>query len=77
MGQFAAKCYMGRRFATTWAEVVPMQILDIKLLSAALRVKWDHHTRDRDAVRLLRERVPGHDDGEYAEAFRLATRDGR
>jgi hypothetical protein len=50
-----------------------MQILDIKLLSAALRVKWDHHAHDRGALRLLRERVPGHDDGEYAEAFRLAT----
>jgi hypothetical protein len=50
-----------------------MQPLDPELLSAALRVKWDLNAGERDAVRLLRERAPGHDDPEYAEAFRLAT----
>jgi hypothetical protein len=49
-----------------------MHILDMKLLSAALHVRWNP-AGATDPVRLLRERAPGHDDSEYAEAFRLAT----
>jgi hypothetical protein len=43
------------------------------LLSAALRVKWEQgYLGERNALRLLGERVPGHGAEEYAEAYSLA-----
>jgi hypothetical protein len=45
-----------------------------KLLSAALRVKWETgHSQDQQAVELLAERVPGFTAEQYAEASRRAA----
>jgi hypothetical protein len=48
-----------------------MSALPQKLLSAALRVKWETgHSDDPRAVDLLAERVPGFTSEQYAEAGR-------
>jgi hypothetical protein len=51
-----------------------MSALPQKLLSTALRVKWESgHSQDRRAVELLAERVPGFTAEMYAEANRRAA----
>jgi hypothetical protein len=51
-----------------------MSALPQKLLSAALRVKWETgHSQDQRAVKLLAERVPGFTAEQYAEASRRAA----
>ena len=51
-----------------------MSALPQKLLSAALRVKWETgHSQDQWAVQLLAERVPGFTAEQYAEASRRAA----
>jgi hypothetical protein len=51
-----------------------MSALPQKLLSVALRVKWETgHSQDQRAVELLAERVPGLNAEQYAEASRRAA----
>jgi hypothetical protein len=51
-----------------------MSALPQKLLSAALRVKWETgHSQDQRATELLAERVPGFIAEHYAEASRRAN----
>jgi hypothetical protein len=51
-----------------------MSALPQKLLSAALRVKWETgHSDDARAVALLAERVPGFTAEQYAEASRRSA----
>lgn len=51
-----------------------MSALPEKLLSAALRVKWETgHSQDQRAVELVGERVPGFAAEQYAEASRRAA----
>jgi hypothetical protein len=51
-----------------------MSAVPQKLLSVALRVKWETgHSQDRRAVDLLAERVPGFTSEQYAEAGRRAA----
>ena len=50
-----------------------MDPLPQKLLSAALRVKWDHgHAGDARAAELIADKAPGFSPEQYAEASRLA-----
>jgi hypothetical protein len=51
-----------------------MSALPQKMLSAALRVKWETgHSQGRRAVELLAGRVPGFTADQYAEAGRRAA----
>jgi hypothetical protein len=51
-----------------------MSALPQKLLSAALRVKWETgHSEDQRAVELLVEQVPGFTSEQYAESSRRAA----
>jgi hypothetical protein len=51
-----------------------MSSLPQRLLSEALRVKWESgHSEDERAVELLAERIPGFSPEQYAEASRRAA----